>query len=54
MLQEELKDANILHCKTICNHIDEALEEHLTHLGDEMKVVEMVLLFFTTFLTWEL
>ena len=38
MLRDELKDADIPHHTTINNHIDEVLEEHLTHLGDEMQV----------------
>lgn len=38
MLWEELEDVDTPHCTTIHNHIDEVLEEHLTHLGKEMQV----------------
>ena len=38
MLREELKDADIPHHTTIRNRIAKVLEEHLTHLGDEMQV----------------
>ena len=38
MLQQELKESDILHCSTIHRRVDELLQQHLKRLEDDMKV----------------